>query len=157
LFYFDQVCPSQDNSTRNPGREYRHILEPGYPYGHRHLLCGAYLVFTIYGLRENLSKLLLSTPLSIESKIHHELATRQSLITNKGIIEATHMLYYDNSNDKPKRGVIVKKNKPGTLYRFIDVIQQLDLNYDLYSMNGEEILKLLPPEFSKWKGQKQLL
>ena len=93
----------------------------------------------------------LSTPLPIESKVHHELATRQSLITNRGIIEATHMLYYDESTDKPKRGVIVKKNKPGTLYRFIDVIQQLDLNYDLYSMSGEEVLELLPTEFNKWK------
>jgi len=43
------------------------------------------------------------------------------------------------------------KDMPGTLYRFIDVIQQLDLTYDLYSMNGEEILGLLPPEFDRWR------
>ena len=46
---------------------------------------------------------------------------------------------------------------PGTFYRFIGIIQQLDLNYDLYSMSGNEILDLLPPEFNKWKGQKRLL
>lgn len=157
LFYFDQVCPPQENGTRKPGRDYRHILEPGYPNGHRHLLEGAYLVYTGYGLRERLTKLLLSTPLPIESKIHHELATRQSFITNMGIVEAAHILYFDGKANKPKRGVIVKKNKPGTLYRFIDIIQQLDLNYDLYSMTGEEVLKLLPAEFNKWKGQKPLL
>jgi hypothetical protein len=38
LFYFDQVCPAKPDGTRAPGRDYRHILEPGYPYGHRHLL-----------------------------------------------------------------------------------------------------------------------
>jgi hypothetical protein len=153
LFYFDQVCPTEENGIRKPGRDYRHIPETGYRYGHRHLLGGSYLVYTIYGLGERLSKLLLSTPLPIESKVHHELATRQSFITNIGIVEAAHILYYDEKADKPKRGVIVKKNKPGTLYRFIDIIQQLDLNYDLYSMTGEEVLQLLPAEFNQWKGQ----
>ncbi len=151
LFYFDQVCPVDDNGMRKPGRDYRHILEVGYRYGHRHLLGGAYLVYTIYGLKERLSKLLLSSPLPKESKVHHELATRQSMITNIGIIEAAHILYYDEKANKPKRGIIVKKNKPGTLYRFIDIIQRLDLNYDLYSMTGEEVLQLLPAEVNNWK------
>jgi hypothetical protein len=153
LFYFDQVCPVDDNGMRKPGRDYRHIPEIGYRHGHRHLLGGAYLVYTIYGLKERLSKLLLSSPLPKESKVHHELATRQSMITNVGIIEAAHILYYDEKANKPKRGIIVKKNTPGTLYRFIDIIQQLDLNYDLYSMTGEEVLQLLPAEFNKWKNK----
>lgn len=156
LFYFDQACPPQKDGTRKPGREYRHILEPGYPNGHRHLLCGAHLVYSIYGLGENLCKLLLSTTIPVESKFHHELATRQGFITNKGILEAAHILYYDKLADKPKRGAQVKKNAPGTFYRFIGIIQQFDLNYDLYSMSGEEILGLLPLEFSKWKGQRPL-
>ncbi|MFO7599969.1 MAG: hypothetical protein R6X27_09205 [Candidatus Desulfacyla sp.] len=44
------------------------------------------------------------------------------------------------------------KNAPGTLYRFIDVVQQLDLTYDLYSMTGEQILQLLPNEFDRWRN-----
>lgn len=36
---------------RRPGRDYRHIPEPGYPNGHRHLLMGAYLVYTVYSLQ----------------------------------------------------------------------------------------------------------
>ena len=43
------------------------------------------------------------------------------------------------------------RNKAGTVFRFIDVIQQLDLNYDLYSTTGVEVLQLLPAEFDKWK------
>ena len=45
----------------------------------------------------------------------------------------------------------MKKKSPGTLFRFIDVIQQLDLAY--YSMSGKDIIGLLPPEFDKWKGE----
>jgi hypothetical protein len=150
LFYFDQLCPAQTNAIRKPGRDYRHILEPGYPYGHNHLLAGAYLVYTVYGLYDELSTLLLYTVPHIESGFHHQLAQRQSIITNKGVMEAAHLLYLEKNKEKPKAGAIAK-NKQGTIYRFIDVIQQLDLNYDLYSMTGDEVLELLPAEFNKWK------
>jgi hypothetical protein len=152
LYFFDQVCPVEENGLRKPGRDYRHILEPGYPYGHRHLLVGPYLVYCVHGLGEHLSRLLLWTPLHLESKFHHELASRQTLITNKGILEAADKMYFNASKSKPKRGALMEKNSPGTLQRFIDVIQQLDLTYDLYSLSGEQILALLPAEFDKWKA-----
>ena len=157
LFYFDQACPIQKDGVRRPGRDYRHILEPGYPNGHRHLLCGPYMVYSVYELAEDLSKLLLCTSISIESQFLHEFASRQNFITNQGLLEAAHLLYFEETTSKPKRGVFTRKNNPGTLYRFVDVIQQFDLNYDLYSMSGNEILDLLPPEFNKWKGQRRLL
>ena len=151
LYFFDQVCPVEENGLRKPGRDCRHILEPGYPNGHRHLLAGPYLVYAVYGLGQHLSRLLLWTPLHLESQFHNELAGRQTLITNKGLLEAADILYFNESENKPKRGTQVKKNSPGTLLRFINIIQQLDLTYDLYSMSGEEILALLPPEFDRWK------
>ena len=152
LFYFDQVCPVEDNDLRKPGRDYRHILEPGYPSGHRHLLAGAYLVYSVYGLENELSRLLLWSPLHLESRFHHQLASRQTLITNRGILDAADKMYFNVSVSRPKKGALMEKNTPGTLLRFIDVIQQLDLTYDLYSMSGQEILALLPPEFDKWKN-----
>ena len=155
LFYFDQVCPANNTGRRKPGRDYRHIPEPGYPYGHRHLLAGSYLVYTVYGWGEELSKLALNTSLSVESSFHHEIATRQSFITNRGIMQALHILYYDDVHNKPKRGPIMNMNSPGSLYRFINVVQQLDVTYDLYSMSGPEIVSLLPSEFAHWL-EKQL-
>ena len=65
-------------------------------------------------------------------------------------MEAATLLYLRNRKGKPKSGAISRK-RPGTLFRFIDVIQQLDLNYDLYSMTGQEVLQLLPAEFDSWK------
>ncbi|MGD8256111.1 MAG: hypothetical protein PVG70_00855 [Desulfobacterales bacterium] len=155
LFYFDQVCPAAENGIRRPGRDYRHILEPGYPYGHNHLIFGAFLVHSVYGLGNELCRLLLYTSPNIESGYHHQLAQRQSIVTNRGIMAAAATLYFDYKKNKPKFGAI-PKNKPGTLYRFIDVIQQLDLNYDLYSMSRDEILDLLPQEFNKWKDYRPL-
>jgi len=67
---------------------------------------------------------------------------------NRGILESVYSLYLDKPTEKPKRGSLMK-NSPGTLYRFVDVAQQLDLAYDLSSMTGEQILQLLPNEFDR--------
>ncbi len=149
LFYFDQVCPVDKAGMRYPGRGYRHILEPGYRFGHRHLLGGAYLVFVIYELGEEFSKLLLNTPLNRENVFHHELTSRMNFISNKSILEAASILYLNTENDFPKRGSANWKT-PGNLRRFIDVLQQFELTYDLFSLTGKQILKLLPSEFDKW-------
>ncbi|MEJ2641049.1 MAG: hypothetical protein P8010_15880 [Desulfosarcinaceae bacterium] len=152
LYYFDQVCPPLASGRRRPGSDYRHILRPDYRHGHRHLLAGAYLVYSVFGLGEALSRLLLGNRVDRENNFVKELAGRQSFITNRGIITAAHQLYYNPRTGRPKRGALSKKNAPGTLPRFIHVIQQLDLNYDLYSMTGPEIVSLLPPEFDGWKS-----
>jgi len=151
LFYFDQVCPVGPDGTRSPGREYRHILEPEYRYGHRHLLAGPFVVFNLHG---ELGRLLLCTKLHQENRFHHELASRQSFISNPAIIQAASALYLDEKTGRPKRGSPDPRGGPGTLPRFIDVVQQLDVNYDLYSMRPEAILTLLPPEFDPWKRRK---
>ena len=148
LFYFDQVCPDRDDGTRSPGRDYRHILEPGYRHGHRHLLGGAFLVYRLHG--ED-ALLLLSTRLYHENTFHHELASRQAFVSNRSIIQAVNLLYFDQETRRPKRGAQDPKRTPGTLRRFVDVVQQLEINYDLYSMSAEAIIELLPEEFAEWK------
>lgn len=151
LFYFDQVCPLGPDGRRQPGRDYRHILEPGYLYGHRHLLGGPFLVYRLHGER---ARLLLSTKIHQENDFHHELASRQTLISNPTIMEAADRLYFDERTGRPKPGAQDSKRAPGTLRRFIDVVQQLDLNYDLHSMTADALLGLLPSEFDQWRREK---
>ena len=95
--------------------------------------------------------MLLSGPLYETSRYYLELSARQGFITSRGIIEAANILYFDSENGKPKRGPAVTTRKPGALIRFIDVVQQLDLTHDLYSMTGEDVIALLPPEFNEWR------
>jgi hypothetical protein len=149
LYYFDHVCPITKAGKRLPGLDYRYILDTDFRFYYRHNLFGSYIVYQIHG--EN-APLLLYNALSQTNKFHLELACRQGFITNKGIIGAANLLYFDDKLAVPKRGAAVTTRKPGTLFRFIDVVQQIDLNYDLYSMTGEDILKLLPQEFNAWKG-----
>jgi hypothetical protein len=148
LKYIDQLCPVKKNGLRRPGQDYRFILEPEFRYYYRHLLFGAYTVFKLHGER---APLLFDGPPSEMNKFRLELACRQGFITNRGIIEAASLLYYDIQRGKAKPGAAATTRKPGTLFRFIDVVQQLDLTYDLYSMTGEEVLELLPSEFDRWR------
>jgi hypothetical protein len=146
LYYFDLVCPVNENGRRLPGQDYRHILDTDFRRYYYHLLNGPY---NIYKLHEEKIPLLLSGPLYRTSTFYLELASRQGFVTNKGVMEAANLLYYDFPQGRPKIAAASKK-KPGTLLRFINVVQQLDLTHDLYSMNGEEVLNLLPAEFDEW-------
>ncbi len=148
LYYFNQLCPPIRSGKRIPGQDYRHILELDYRRYYRHLLVGPYNIFGLHGDR---APLLLSGPLDKSSRYYEELSSRQGFITNRGVIEAANLLYFDSEQRKVKRGPAVTSRKPGTLMRFIDIIQQLDLTYDLYSMTGNEVLALLPSEFDEWR------
>ncbi|MFZ5906353.1 MAG: hypothetical protein ACOYVJ_02945 [Nitrospirota bacterium] len=147
LYYFDQVCPPNEFGKRLPGRDCRHILDLDFRRYYYHLLVGPYNIYKLYA---DQVPMLLDGPLFTTSKIYLELAARQGFISNHGVIEAANLLYFNIQTKKPKSAVVSKK-KPGSILRFIEVIQQLDLTYDLYSMNGTEVLSLLPMEFDEWK------
>ena len=147
-FYFDSLCPPAEDGKRKPGADYRHILTPGPDWRHsyRHLLAGPVRTFAFHG---QLGKLLLAGPIDKLGDFVEQLSSRQEIASNRGIVEAATLLYWDPLRQRPRRGAAPTERKPGSLRRFVDVIQQLELNYDLYSMTGEEIRALLPPEFAK--------
>ena len=151
LYYFNQVCPVSQSGRRIPGQDYRYILDLDYRRYYRHLLAGPY---NILRLHSEDAPLLMAGPLYGINKYYEQLSSRQGFITNKGVIEAANLLYFDPENGKPKRGPAVTTRKPGALIRFIDVVQQLDLTHDLYSMSGEDVLALLPAEFDEWHQAK---
>ncbi len=145
LFYFDQVCPESLDGDRKPGMEYRHIPDVSFRCRHRHLLAGPFQTYKTYGEK---AQLLLYGDVHMENQVHHELAGRQNFITSPKLIEVANALYFDKDQSKPKPGIL-SKTKGGSLLRFIDVIQQLELNFDLYSTGAGEIISLLPDEFDR--------
>jgi hypothetical protein len=148
LRFFDVVCPLRADGSRRPGRDYRHIPDFGYRYRHRHLLFGPYEVFRRHGARG--VALLAGSP-STESRIYHEIAGRQDLLANSGVVEAVVRLYMDPRTGAPKRGAQASGGEPGTVRRLVRVLQQLDLTFDIYGLNGKQIVELLPDEFSVWR------
>lgn len=153
LALFDQVCPDDAKGARYPGRDYRHIPEFGYRHRHRHLLFGPYQMCRRHDVR---SIVLLSGPLDSESGLYHEIASRQDLIANRGVLEAVLMLYFDPKRGRPKPGAQASHHQPGTVRRFVRVLQQLDLTYDIYGLSGKQLLELLPEEFDHWRPHGQM-
>ena len=148
LFYFDQLSPLDATGRRRPREDYHYIPSSEGWHKERHLLAGPCRLFAMH--RQH-ARLLLHPPVHQHGAFVYDLGFRRDLITNRGLIEAIDLLYWDAKRNRPKRGATTT-SRPGNLRRLIAVVQQLDFNYDLYGMQAEEILGLLPPEFEMWQG-----
>lgn len=154
LYFFDQLAPRRPDRTRRPGRDYRHVPDFDFRHRYRHLLFGP---FAVYRRHRGHAILVLSGPLHVEAGLYQEVTSRQDLIVSRGVIEALNALYLDRARGLPKRGAQDRGDRPGTLRRFVRVLQQLDLTYDIYGMSGGAILELLPPEFDPWRSGRSTL
>lgn len=148
-FYFDALIPTGDKRSK-PGKDYRYIppADRSWRTVYRHLLAAPVRIFETHGER---ARVLLHGQLGRHGDFMEQLASRQEIASNRGIIEAVDLLYWDEEKKAPKTGARATDRSPGTLRRFVDVIQQLMVTYDLYTLSGYEILELLPhEEFSRW-------
>jgi len=149
LFYFDQVCPPGAHSKRTPGEIVRHVLSQHAQKYYRHLLAGPYRLLQIHSKN---ARVFLCGELPVHGDFSEQLASRIQFISNPSLIEAVDRLYYDTSSNgdgRPKRGALTR-TRPGNVRRFVSVMQQFDLTYDMYAMTADQILDLLPAEFAKW-------
>ncbi len=148
LYYFDQLSPKDADGRRRPREDYHYIPSTEHGWGRdRHLLAGPY---KLYLLHRDRARLLLHPPVHEHGAFVYDLGFRREFITNRGLIEAIDILYWDAKRDRPKPGATTT-SRAGNLRRLITVLQQLDFNYDLYGMSAREILTLLPPEFEGWR------
>jgi hypothetical protein len=147
LFYIDLLCPFQ-NGTRKLKSFYRYILTSEFRTYYRHLVREAVVLVRDHGERARL--FLTSQGSGITGgEFAEAIASRPDLVSNKALVEVAWKLYFDSSKNSPKRGATTPR-KPGTLRRYVAIVQQLDLNYDLQAMTAQQILALLPQEFDKW-------
>ena len=144
LFYFDQLSPAR-GGKRRPREDYHYI--PGQKHPQRHLLAGAYQLYRLHGEH---ARVLLHPPVHQHGRFIFDLDYRRDLLTNRGLIEVVDRLYWNSKTKRPKRGA-ASDQQPGGLRRLIALAEQLDLNYDLYGMNAQEIEELLPGEFAAWR------
>ena len=149
LFYFDSVCPAGKGGVRKPGAQPRHIPELGnFQRYYRHLLGGPYRIYRAHRDDPKSALALLCQPLETPGDVVEQLASRQELVTNRGIVALATKLYFDNSTQKLKRGAGGKSG--GSARRLTDVIEQFDLTWDLYASTGDELAAVMPKEFAKF-------
>lgn len=149
LFYFEELCPVDARGRRKPGEQARWILNTSGRRYYRHLLAGPFFVFRQHADQPERCMALLCGPLHQMSDVYLEIADSPQLVTNPAVIEAATRLYYDPQKDSLKKGTA--RDKPGGARRMGEVLSQFDCTWDLYSMDTDGIVDLLPKEFNKFK------
>lgn len=144
-FYFSTLT-SASNGTKL-GEVPRYVLSADFRNAYRHLIAGPLETYALSG--ESASLLLAGSAVDTPGDAYEQLASRREIRTNRGVMDAAHRLYFDDEKGARKRGATSTGGR-GSIRRFIQLIQQLDLTYDIYGMSGEEILGLLPSEFDSW-------
>ncbi|MGH2506021.1 MAG: hypothetical protein ACRDHZ_01150 [Ktedonobacteraceae bacterium] len=149
--YFDSVCPLGKNSLRKPGEEYRHIPSVNFRHYYRHLIRGPVTIYRLFKDNFESAMIILCQPPSTPGDFVEQLAARQERITRPAVIDTATKLYYDSQTCRPKKGASATERSPGTLRRYLDILDQLSLTWDLYTIDPTDLLNLLPDEFERWK------
>lgn len=147
LLWFDSLCPVEADGTRRVRESARYVCSTHYTDYYRHLVASSWDIYYLYADK---ARLFLWTPLHTHNDFIEQLASRQNIITNKGLIEAFDRLYWDLKANRPKSGA-QSRRKPGNFRRLLSFIKQIDLTYDLHAMSADEIIALLPTEYDAWK------
>lgn len=141
LVFFWKITESRDIHAKvRPDEHYIPNTSPRKFY--RHLLGGP--AWTLKAFDDHASMLLAGSPTSHGDR-------QEQLLGNKvtgrspGIMEAAHLLFWDDTSSTGMRKGANPNNKddPGLRY-FVRRVRQLACTYDIHSMSGHEILKLLP-------------
>lgn len=163
LYYLDELSRSNANGTRQLKDSDRYILavELGtIQWGqHRHLLAAPFSVsrqhrhllatpFSVYKRHGEDARMLLKGSVASKPELTSQIVERQQFSRSQGFIQLVNGLYYDG-NGNTKSGSLAR-TKPGSLFRLFAVFQQLEVNYDIFNMTRDQMMKLLPPEFDEW-------
>jgi hypothetical protein len=148
--YFDQVCPVKPGRGRVVGAQRAKWIpevEESRRF-YRHALLGPYLAFRAHRDMPPRAGVLLSDPMHITTSEPFRLFIETTFINMKGPVELATTFFFNPSTKKLRRGAGTKR--AGGLRRYIGVLQQLDVTFDLHRLDPQQLKKLLPAEFNKW-------
>jgi len=148
LFYFEQLCPRQSDGQRSLRENYTYILSQDFRHYPRHAIRTTYYFVQQYGSQ---ARFMFSKPLHERGEIAEQLVARQELAGCPAVFEAASRLYDDPDRRTFKSGAAgVGK---GSIRRFVRVLQQFQMTYDLFSMSASDLLRLLPSEFDRFRTE----
>jgi hypothetical protein len=152
LFYIDSTCPLVKGG-RQPGAQARHIPEPhNFQRYYRHLLAGPYRIYRAYRDHPETAMSLLCQPVHKPGDVVEQIAARQERVTNAGVVGLATRIYVDADKRHLKRGASGKG--AGSVRRLIDLIDQLELTWDIALAQPSELASVLPKEFAKFVAEK---
>ena len=145
---FDELVSKGNDGMLKVGQDYRYIHSKDFRNRYRHLVWLPYDMISLHSLSS--SRLFLNKKLNEQGDFVEQIVSRNEFYSSKGIVETATRLYFDIPRNSGKRGA-QSAVRPGNLRRYVHVLKQLDLTYDLYTVSTEDLLSLLPQEFDQWK------
>ncbi len=146
LFWFDKLCPVKKDGSRKPAMVYNYVLSRDYRHRPRHAAFTTWMLVELYG--ED-AMFLLSRGMPVRGELIEQIMGRQNYVSRKGVIQAASKLYTDPEKKTFKKGS-TSRSTPGCVARFIAWLNQIDLNYDLFEMSSDQIIKIMPKEFDRF-------
>lgn len=152
--YFDQLAPTKIRRS-----EHYIPVRRGSAGSllHRNAARTAFELVTIHG--DN-ARFALQQKMHTHGQLLESLSASQSIVRNRGFFAAVAKMYVQ-PDGKIKRGATAKPKKPqdrkpdddsgkGSIRRLPVALRRLDLTYDVEALSPEELISLLPREYSRW-------
>ena len=117
---------------------------------YRHLAFMAFWLHRAFG--KEVAQFFLSRPVHAHSDAIEQLYTQdRDFLASRGLMKAAVEMYIDPKTESMRRNALGELT-PGSARRLATKIaKQLQMNYDLYSMDKDEVYALLPSEFDSWR------
>jgi hypothetical protein len=150
LFFFNQICPADSEGDRRVGAQ-RTTWIPQIDVSrrfYRHALLGPYLAYRAHRDAPERGRVLLSDPMHVTTSEAFRLFIETAFVNMAGPVALATEFYFNSERNKLRRGAGTKGK--GGLRRYLNVLQQLDVTYDLHSLSVDGLRALLPEEFSRW-------
>jgi hypothetical protein len=144
-YFFDEITEGREKIKET--RAY--VASIGFQDFYRHLLLGPYFIYFNSRDNPNRVRVLLYNDPTTMNEVMVQFGSYQTLMQNKSLQSVVQRLFFDEEANKIKRGAGGKE--AGTPRRLMDFFRQIELNYDLPSIGEDDVWKMLPKEFQKFK------
>lgn len=150
LAWIDGLAPLQADGKRKVESTYRWIPQiESFKTYYRYLLIVPYLVYSAHHADPSVAMVLLAGIVQEPGEMNEALGSRQKILSSPSILGAATMLYYDATTGELRPGS--RGKGAGSARRFGLVEKQFELTWDFDEKSPEEILAMLPEEFSRFR------
>ena len=146
-FYFNEICPRSKAGQLQPGSAPRWIPRSSdWRRYYRHLVAGPYFIYHAHAVAPRRAFALLCQKPGRPGDLVEQLASRQQIVTNPTIMQIATDWFVEPSTGQQRK--TANSKGAGGPRRFIDVLGQFDVTWDLSMMSPPDLRARLPTEFS---------
>lgn len=149
-YWIEKIIKNEDNTYKKIREKDAYLINRASTREYqRHVIFPTWSVVSTYG-EQHAKIFLYSDNLNQQADTLENILCRKDFAPSNSLVEIFYTLYWDEKKDKLKTG-ITTRTRPGNIRRFVDVVKQLLINYDITRMPPEKIMEILPSEFDHWK------